>query len=67
MLLVSSRLRGPARARGVLMVKTLNKCILSILVNKLCYRQTAQYFFCLQKIEIQMFKNTHLIGRKKIC
>jgi len=37
---VSSRLR----ACGILMVKILNKCILSILVYDLLYRQTAQYF-----------------------
>ena len=32
------------RARNVLMVKILNKCILSILVYNLFYRQTVQYF-----------------------
>ena len=33
-----------ARARGVLMVKILNKCILSILVYNLLNRQTSQHF-----------------------
>jgi len=32
------------RAGGILMVKILNKCILSILVYNLLYRQTVQYF-----------------------
>ena len=40
---VSSRLG----ACGVFMVKILNKCILSILVYNLFYRQTAQYFHTL--------------------
>jgi len=31
-----------ARASGVLMVKILNECILSIIVYNLFYRQTAQ-------------------------
>ena len=68
---VSSRLRGLRATRdyGVLMVKILNKCILSILVYNLFFRQTAQYFIliqrnnsihryigCLHEIEIQIFK-----------
>jgi len=65
-----------ARADGVLMVKILNKCILSILVYNLFYRQTEQYFHtsqyfntpypgCLHEIEIQIFKiYGFLIGRK---
>ena len=63
-----------ANVRGVLMVKILNKCILSILVYNLFYRQTAQYFHtpvywlssclqCLHEIHISK-KYGFLIGRK---
>jgi len=57
-----------ARARDVLMVKILNKCILRILVYNLFFRQDSvisaihlnisihQYIGCLHEIEIQIFK-----------
>ena len=46
---MSSTIKRPkgasaARVRGVLMVKILYECILSILVYNLFYRQTVQYF-----------------------
>jgi len=56
------------RACGVLMVKILIKCILSILVYNLFYRQTAQYFHtrylgCLHENDIHFFKKYgYLIG-----
>jgi len=66
-----------ARVCGVLMIKILNKCILSILVyNLFLDRQHAifyihrsisiyRYIGCLHELEIQIFKKYgDLIGRK---
>ena len=66
------------RACGILLVKILNKCILSILIHSLFLdRQrnvhTLQYFHTLlawlsSRIEIQTFKNySYLIGQKDNC
>ena len=60
-----------ARARGVLMVKILNNCILSILVYNLflvrqcnisIHRNSSihRYIGCLREIEIQMFQKIRL-------
>jgi len=50
-----------ARARGVLMVKISNKCILNILVYNLSLDRQGNisiqwYLGCLHEIEIQIFK-----------
>ena len=43
-----SKSTSAAKTLGILMVKILNKCILSILVYNLFQRQTAQYFHKIQ-------------------
>ena len=53
-----------ARARGVLMVKILNKYILSILVYNLYYKQTVQYFHTPQCSHTSVYWTIYLIGRK---
>ena len=64
-----------SRARGVLMVTILNKCILSILVYNLFldrqrnisihrYISIHQYIGCLHEIDIQIFKKADWAKKK---
>ena len=63
------KVTSTTRARGILMVKTLNKCILSSLVYNLIldiqrnilytpYMSIHRYIGCLHEIEIQVCKST---------